>query len=139
MMQPRKVKWRKQHLPRVRSKVASRGNKLEFGEYGLKSLEFGRIFSNHIEAMRLAVVRGARKKAKFWIRIFPHRPFTKKPAEVRMGGGKGDVEGWYAFVVPGTVILEITGLPEEEAEEVLRVAASKLPVKTKIVKAGEIK
>jgi large subunit ribosomal protein L16 len=71
MMQPRKVKWRKQHLPRVRSKVASSGNKLEFGEYGLKSLEFGRIFSNQIEAMRVAVVRGAGKKAKFWIRIFP--------------------------------------------------------------------
>jgi len=106
---------------------------------GLKSLEFGRIFSNQIEAMRVAVVRGAGKKAKFWIRIFPHAPYTKKPAEVRMGGGKGDVEGWFAFVKPGTVILEITGISEEEAEEVLRVAASKLPVKTKIIKAGEVR
>ncbi len=137
MMQPRKVKWRKQHRPKLKG-IATRGNKLEFGDYGLKSLEYGRIFSNQIEAMRVAIVRGIGKKAKFWIRIFPHIPYTKKPAEVRMGGGKGDVEGWFAFVKPGTMIVEITGVGEEEAIEALRIAASKLPVKTKIVKAGEV-
>jgi len=137
MMQPKKVKWRKQHRPKLKG-IATRGNKLEFGEYGLKSLEYGRIFSNQIEAARVAIVREIGKKAKFWIRIFPHRPYTKKPAEVRMGGGKGDVEGWFAFVKPGTMLFEVTGVSEEDAIEALRIAASKLPVKTKIVKLGEV-
>ncbi len=137
MMQPKKVRWRKQHRPRLKG-IATSGNKLEFGDYGLKSLEYGRIFAKHIEAARVAIVREIGKKAKIWIRIFPHRPYTKKPAEVRMGGGKGDVDGWFAFVKPGTVLFEVTGVKEEEAVEALRTAASKLPVRTRIVKAGEV-
>ncbi len=132
LLQPRKTKYRKQQKGRVRGK-ASRGYTLEFGEYGLKVLEGGWLTARQIEAGRVAIVRTARKGAKIWIRVFPDKPITKKPLETRMGKGKGSVEGWVAVVKPGKIIYEIAGVPEEVAREALRLAASKLPFKCKIV------
>ncbi len=137
MMQPRRVRWRKQHRAKLKG-VATAGNQIEYGEYALKSMDRGRIFARQIEAARVAIVRAVGKKARLWIRIFPHRPYTKKPAEVRMGGGKGDVHAWYAVVKPGTILFEIAGAKEEDAIKALRTAASKLPVRTKIVSTKEV-
>ncbi len=136
LLQPRKTKYRKQQKGRVRGK-ASRGYTLEFGEYGLKVLEGGWLTAQQIEAGRVAIVRTARKGAKIWIRVFPDKPITKKPLETRMGKGKGSVEGWVAVVKPGKIVYEIAGVPEEVAREALRLAASKLPFKCKIVSREE--
>jgi large subunit ribosomal protein L16 len=137
LLQPRKTRYRKQQKGRVRGK-ASRGYTLAFGDYGLKVLEGGWLTAQQLEAGRVAIVRTARKGAKVWIRVFPDKPITKKPAETRMGKGKGPVEGWVAVVKPGTIIYEISGVPAEIAKEALRLAGSKLPFKCKIVSREEL-
>ncbi|AIH04231.1 MULTISPECIES: 50S ribosomal protein L16 [Thermodesulfobacterium] len=136
MLQPKKTKYRKQQKGRVRGKATS-GHTVEFGEYGLKVLEGGWLTARQIEAGRVAIVRVAKKGAKVWIRVFPDKPVTKKPAETRMGKGKGAVEEWVAVVKPGKIIYEIAGVPEEVAKEALRLAASKMPFKCKIVSREE--
>lgn len=136
LLQPKKTKYRKMHKGRVRG-VATSGTTLAFGEYGLKVLEGGWLTSQQIEAGRVAIVRVARKGVKIWIRVFPDKPITKKPAETRMGKGKGPVEGYVAVVKPGKVIYEISGVPEEVAKEALKLAASKMPFKCKIVSREE--
>ena len=136
LLQPRKTKYRKQQKGRVRGKATS-GYMREFGDYGLKVLEGGWLTAQQIEAGRVAIVRTAKKGAKIWIRVFPDKPITKKPAETRMGKGKGSVEGWVAVVKPGKIIYEISGVPEEVALEALRLAASKMPFKCKIVRREE--
>jgi len=137
LLQPKKTKHRKQQKGRVRGK-ASRGYTLAFGDYGLKVLEGGWLTSQQLEAGRVAIVRTARKGVKIWIRVFPDKPITKKPAETRMGKGKGPVEGWVAVVKPGTIIYEISGVAPEVAKEALRIAGSKLPFKCKIVSREEL-
>lgn len=132
MLMPRKVKWRKQHRGRMRG-AAQRGTALQYGEFGLQALEPAWITSNQIEAARIAMTRYMRRGGKVWITIFPHKPITKKPAEVRMGGGKGSPEFWVAVVKPGRVVFEVAGVAEEVAREALRLAAHKLPIKTKVV------
>ncbi|QER42907.1 50S ribosomal protein L16 [Thermodesulfobacterium sp. TA1] len=136
MLQPKKTKYRKQQKGRVRGKATS-GHTVEFGEYGLKVLEGGWLTARQIEAGRVAIVRVAKKGSKVWIRVFPDKPITKKPAETRMGKGKGAVEEWVAVVKPGKVIYEIAGVPEEVAKEALKMAASKMPFKCKIVSREE--
>ena len=132
-LMPKRTKYRKQQKGRVRGK-AMRGNKVTDGEYGIQSLELGFITSNQIEAARVAMTRYIKRGGKVWIKIFPDKPITKKPAETRMGKGKGAVEYWVAVVKPGRVMFEIAGVPEETAREALRLAANKLSVKTKFVK-----
>jgi large subunit ribosomal protein L16 len=129
MMQPKRTKYRKQFKGRNRG-VATRGNKVSFGEFGLKAVELGRITSRQIEAARRAMSRHIKRGGKIWIRIFPDKPVSKKPLEVRMGSGKGNVEYWVALVQPGRMMFEIEGVPEDLAREALRLAADKLPVKT---------
>ncbi len=129
MLQPKRTKYRKQQKGR-NTGLALRGNKVSFGEYGLKALDRGRITARQIEAARRAITRHVRRGGKLWIRIFPDKPITKKPLEVRMGKGKGSVEYWVAEVKPGTVLYEIEGIPEELAREAFRLAAAKLPVRT---------
>lgn len=131
-LMPKRVKYRKEQRGRTKGQ-ASRGNKLFYGEYGLKILEPGWITNNQIEAARIAITHYLKSKGKLWIRIFPDKPVTKKPAESRMGKGKGDVEGWVAPVLPGRIIFEIAGVPEDMAKEALRRASHKLPLKAKIV------
>ena len=132
-LMPKRTKYRKQQKGRVRGK-AMRGNKVTDGEYGIQSLELGFITSNQIEAARVAMTRYIKRGGKVWIKIFPDKPITKKPAETRMGKGKGAVEYWVAAVKPGRVMIEIAGVPEETAREALRLAANKLSVKCKFVK-----
>lgn len=132
MLMPRRVKYRKHHRGR-RKGVAYRGNTLQFGEMGLQAVQDGWITSNQIEAARVAMTRYMRRGGRVWITIFPHKPITKKPAEVRMGGGKGSPEYWVAVVKPGRIMFEIAGVPEEVGREALRLASHKLPVQTKIV------
>ncbi len=129
MLQPKRTKYRKQQKGR-NTGLAMRGNKVSFGEYGLKSLGRGRITARQIEAARRAITRHVRRGGKLWIRIFPDKPITRKPLEVRMGKGKGSVEYWVAEVKPGTMLYEIEGIPEDVAREAFRLAAAKLPVKT---------
>ncbi len=129
MMQPKRTKYRKQFKGRNRG-VATRGNKVSFGEYGLKAVELGRITSRQIEAARRAMSRHIKRGGKIWIRIFPDKPISRKPLEVRMGSGKGNVEYWVALVQPGRVMFEIEGVTEDLAREALRLAADKLPIKT---------
>lgn len=129
MMQPKRTKYRKQFKGRNRG-VATRGNKVSFGEYGLKAVELGRITSRQIEAARRAMSRHIKRGGKIWIRVFPDKPISKKPLEVRMGSGKGNVEYWVALVQPGRMMFEIEGVTEDLAREALRLAADKLPVKT---------
>ncbi len=133
---PKKVKYRKQQKGRMKGK-AYRGSEVAFGEYGLKALEPGWITSRQIEAARVAITRKVKKGAKVWIRIFPDKPVTRKPAETRMGKGKGNPEFWVAVVKPGRILYEMAGVPEDVAREALRLAANKLPVATKIVKREE--
>ncbi|MFW5853438.1 MAG: 50S ribosomal protein L16 [Patescibacteria group bacterium] len=133
---PKKVKYRKWQTGRTnpnKKRVESRGVSLGFGSFGLKAQTHGRIRSNQIEAARKTIARQMQKKGKLWIRIFPDRPFTTKPAEVGMGKGKGDLQGYEAEVLPGRIIFELDGLSEEVSREALRKAGAKLPVKTKIV------
>lgn len=129
MLQPKRTKYRKQFKGRNRG-VATRGNKVSFGEFGLKATEHGRITSRQIEAARRAMSRHVKRGGKIWIRIFPDKPISKKPLEVRMGSGKGNVEYWVALVQPGRMMFEIEGVSEDLAREALRLAADKLPVKT---------
>jgi len=132
MLQPKKTKFRKAHKGRIHGK-AKGGFELNFGEFGLKSLEPGRVTSRQIEAARRAMTRYIARGGRIWIRIFPDVPVSKKPAEVRMGKGKGTPEFWVARVKPGRVMYEITGVPEEKAREAMRLASMKLPVKTRFV------
>lgn len=129
MLQPKRTKYRKQFKGRNRG-VATRGNRVSFGEYGLKAVELGRITSRQIEAARRAMSRHVKRGGKIWIRIFPDKPISRKPLEVRMGSGKGNVEYWVALVQPGRVMFEIEGITEDLAREALTLAAAKLPVKT---------
>lgn len=133
MLMPKRVKYRKQMRGRMRG-MAHRGNTVNFGDYGLQALEPAWIDSRQIEACRRAVVRYVRRTGKVWIRIFPDKPVTAKPAETRMGKGKGSVEKWVAVVRPGRVMFEIKGVPEDQAREAMRLAAFKLPIKTRFVK-----
>ena len=132
-LMPKRTKYRKMQKGRLRGK-ATRGNNVTDGEYGLQSLELGFITSNQIEAARVAMTRYVKRGGKVWIKIFPDKPITKKPAETRMGKGKGAVEYWVAAVKPGRVMFEIADIPEETAREALRLAANKLSVKCKFVK-----
>ena len=132
-LMPKRTKYRKQQKGRNRGK-ATRGNKVVNGEFGLQSQEAGLITSNQIEAARVAMNRYIKRSGKVWITIFPDKPVTKKPADTRMGKGKGSVEYWVAVVKPGRVMFEIAGVPEETAKEALRLAANKLSVKCKFVK-----
>ncbi len=132
MLQPKRTKFRKQHKGRNNG-VAVRGSSVSFGDYGLKSVSRGRITARQIEAARRTISRHVKRQGKMWIRIFPDRPITKKPLEVRMGKGKGSVEFWVANVKPGTMMYEIQGVPEDLAREAFTLAAAKLPVKTTFV------
>lgn len=132
-LMPKRTKYRKQQKGRIRGKAA-RGNKVTDGEYGLQSLELGYITSNQIEAARVAMTRYVKRGGKVWIKIFPDKPITKKPAETRMGKGKGAVEYWVAAVKPGRVMFKMAGVAEDVAKEALRLAANKLSVKCKFVK-----
>ena len=127
MLMPKKVKHRKQHRGRRRG-TASGGFKLDFGDYGLQALESCWMSANQIEAARIAMTRHIKRGGKIWIRVFPDKPFTKKPAETRMGSGKGAPEGWVAVVKPGRVLFEMSGVTEELAREAMRLAAHKLPI-----------
>ena len=132
MLMPKKVKHRKQMKGRNRG-VAQRGAQISFGDFGLKSMEPGWITDRQIEAARIAMTRFIKRAGKVWIRMFPDKPITKKPAETRMGSGKGAPDHWVAVIKPGRVLYEIQGVPEEVAREAMRLAAQKLPVKTKFV------
>lgn len=133
MLMPKRVKHRKQHRGRRRGKAMS-GNVVSFGEYGLQALEACWMTANQIESARIAMNRYIRRQGKIWIRIFPDKPFTKKPAETRMGSGKGAPEGWVAVIKPGRVLFEMAGVSEEQAREAMRLASHKLPIETKFVK-----
>ncbi len=132
MLQPKRTKFRKQQKGRVKG-IAQRGHTLAFGNFGIKALEPGWITSRQIEAARIAMTRAMKREGRVWIRIFPDKPITKKPAEVRMGKGKGAPEYWVAVVKPGTILFESVGVPTELAQESLRLAAQKLPIKTKFI------
>src|SRR5436190_22040187 len=130
MLQPKRTKFRKQQKGRVKG-LATRGHEIAFGTFGIKSLEPGRITSRQIEAARISVTRAMKREGQVWIRIFPDKPITKKPAEVRMGKGKGAPEYWVAVVKPGTIMFEATGVDIATAKEAMRLAEGKLPMKTK--------
>ncbi|MBA3580965.1 MAG: 50S ribosomal protein L16 [Gammaproteobacteria bacterium] len=132
MLQPKRTKFRKQHKGRNRG-LAQAGNKVSFGEFGLKAVERGRITARQIEAARRAMTRHVKRGGKIWIRIFPDVPVTKKPLEVRMGSGKGNVEYWVAKIQPGFVLYEMEGVSEETAREAFKLAAAKLPIGTTFV------
>lgn len=132
MLSPRRTKFRKQHRGRMRG-MAQRGNTINFGDYAIQSTEPCWITSRQIEAARRAMTRYVRRGGKIWIRVFPDKPVTMRPAETRMGSGKGNPEFWVAVVKPGRIIFEIAGVPEETAREAMRLASFKLPFKTKIV------
>ena len=132
MLQPKKTKYRKMQKGRVKG-LATRGNEINFGSFAIKSLEPGWITSRQIEAARISVTRAMKREGQVWIRIFPDKPITKKPAEVRMGKGKGAPEYWVAVIKPGTILFEAEGISLETAQDALRLAAQKLPVKTKFI------
>jgi large subunit ribosomal protein L16 len=133
MLLPKKTKFRKVHRGRMRGN--SRGQtSVQYGDYGIKALERGWITNRQIEAARIAMTRKIKRGGKVWINIFPDKPYTKKPAETRMGSGKGTPEGWVAVVKPGRVMFELAGVPEPLAREAMRLAGQKLPVKSKVVK-----
>ena len=132
MLQPKKTKFRKQAKGRNRG-LATVGNKVSFGEYGLKAVTRGRITARQIEAARRTITRTVKRGGKLWIRVFPDKPVSRKPLEVRMGGGKGNVEYWVSLVQPGRILYEIEGVSEEMAREAFTLAAAKLPVKTTFV------
>jgi large subunit ribosomal protein L16 len=137
MLMPKRVKYRKQMRGRMKGR-ASRGTDITFGDYGIQALEPGWVTARQIEAARRALVRFMRRRGKVWIRIFPDKPVTKKPAETRMGKGKGSVDHWVAVVKPGRIMFEISGLDEDSAREAVRLASHKLSVKTKFVQRDEI-
>ncbi|MBC7186354.1 MAG: 50S ribosomal protein L16 [Calditrichaeota bacterium] len=136
MLMPKRTKWRKQQRGRMKG-IATRGATLTFGHYGLKALEPAWITQRQIEAARIAMTRHIKRGGRVWIRIFPDKPVTKKPAETRMGKGKGAPEYWVAVVKPGRVLFELEGVSEELAREALRLAAHKLPIRTKFVARAE--
>ncbi|MCQ2558199.1 MAG: 50S ribosomal protein L16 [Oscillospiraceae bacterium] len=135
MLMPKRVKYRRVQRGRMKGK-ATRGNVISYGEFGLQAVEPGWITSNQIEAARIAMTRYTKRGGQVWIKIFPDKPVTAKPAETRMGSGKGSPEYWVAVVKPGRVMFEIAGVSEEIAREALRLASHKLPIKTKIVMKG---
>jgi len=137
MLLPKRVKYRRVHRGRLKGK-AYRGNKVTYGEYGIMAMEPAWITSNQIEAARIAMTRYTKRGGQVWIKIFPDKPITEKPAETRMGSGKGSPEYWVAVVKPGRVLFEISGVPEETAREAMRLAGYKLPIKTKFVKREEL-
>ncbi|MGG4040282.1 50S ribosomal protein L16 [Bacillus smithii] len=137
MLMPKRVKYRREHRGKMRGR-AKGGTEVSFGEFGLQALESAWITNRQIEAARIAMTRYTKRGGKVWIKIFPHKPYTAKPLEVRMGSGKGAPEGWVAVVKPGKVMFEIAGVSEEVAREALRLASHKLPIKCKIVKREEI-
>lgn len=137
MLAPKRVKYRKQQKGRMRG-TAFRGSTLGFGDFGLKATECGYITSRQIEAARVAITRHVKRGGKVWIRIFPDKPVTKKPAETRMGKGKGSPEGWVAVIKPGRVLYEIQGVPEAVAREALGLASHKLPLATRFVSRQDI-
>lgn len=136
MLLPKRVKWRKQQRGRMTGK-ANKGNYIAYGEYGIEALEPAWITNRQIEAARIAMTRYIKRGGQVWIRIFPDKPITAKPAETRMGSGKGSPEGWVSVVKPGRIMFELAGVPEEIAREALRLAAHKLPIKTKFVKRAD--
>ncbi|MBS6105396.1 MULTISPECIES: 50S ribosomal protein L16 [Anaerococcus] len=137
MLMPKRVKYRRQHRGRMKGE-AQRGNQLAYGEYGLQALEPTWMTANQIEAARRAMTRYIKRGGQIWIKVFPDKPVSKKPAEVRMGSGKGAPEYWVAVVKPGRVLFEMSGVSEEVAREAMRLAAQKLPVKTKFIKRLEV-
>ena len=136
MLAPKRQKYRKQFRGSWK-RIALKGSDISFGTYGIKTLEHGWIKDREIEAVRLVLARATRKNGKFWIRIFPDKPFTKKPPEVTMGAGKGDVSHFVASVAPGRILFEIEGLPEQETKKVLHDVAAKLSVRTKLISKTE--
>ena len=136
MLSPKKVKYRKQQKGRMKG-AARRGCDLNFGEFGLQAVECGFLSAKQIEAARIAMTRHVKRGGKMWIRIFPDKPITKKPAEVRMGKGKGAPEGWVAVIRPGKILYEMEGVPRELAREAFRLAAHKLAVKTRFVERSD--
>lgn len=136
MLMPKRVKYRRVHRGRMKG-TAHKGNTITYGEYGLCALQPAWVTSNQIEAARIAMTRYIKRGGHVWIKIFPHKPVTEKPAETRMGSGKGSPEYWVAVVKPGRIMFEIAGVPEDQAKEALRLAAYKLPIKCKIVKNEE--
>jgi large subunit ribosomal protein L16 len=137
MLMPKRVKHRKVQKGRMKGR-AKGGTTVNFGEYGLQALEPAWITNRQIEAARIAMTRYIRRGGKVWINIFPHKPVTQKPLEVRMGSGKGNVEKWVAVVKPGKIMFELAGVPEELAREAMRLASHKLPIKTKFVKREDL-
>ena len=137
MLQPKKVKHRKQHKGRMKGK-SHRGNSLTFGDYGLQAVECSRVTARQIEAARIAMTRHVKRGGKVWIRIFPDKPVTKKPAETRMGKGKGNLEEWVAVVKPGRILYEMEGVSDKVARDALRLAAHKLPLATRFVQREEM-
>ncbi|KSU57432.1 50S ribosomal protein L16 [[Bacillus] enclensis] len=137
MLLPKRVKHRREHRGKMRGR-AKGGQEVAFGEYGLQATEASWITNRQIESARIAMTRYMKRGGKVWIKIFPHKPYTAKPLEVRMGSGKGAPEGWVAVVKPGKIMFEVAGVSEEVAREALRLAAHKLPVKCKFVKREEI-
>lgn len=136
MLIPKRVKFRRQHRGRMKGK-AQAGNQIVFGEYGLQAMEPAWVTNQQIEAARIAMTRHIKRGGKVWIKIFPDKPVTAKPAETRMGSGKGSPEYWVAVVKPGRIMFELAGVPEEVAREAMRLASHKLPIKTKFVKRVE--
>jgi len=137
MLSPKRVRWRKVQRGRMRGK-AYRGGEVSFGDFGLQSLECGWLTARQIEAGRIAMTRHVKRGGKVWIRVFPDKPITKRPAETRMGKGKGPPEGWVAPVKPGRIIFELEGVPREVAQEAMRLAGHKMPVKTRFVVRREV-
>jgi len=137
MLAPKKVKYRKKQKGKMRGK-AYRGSDLEFGAFGLQAMRCGFMTANQIEAGRVAITRHVKRSGKIWIRIFPDKPVTKKPAETRMGKGKGSPEGWVAVVKPGRILFEMEGIDEDVAREAIRLASQKMPFPCRFIKRGEV-
>jgi large subunit ribosomal protein L16 len=137
MLQPKRTKYRKQQKGRMRG-VARRGSDVSFGDFGLQAVECCYVTARQIEAGRMAIQRRVKRSGKLWIRIFPDKPVSKKPLEVRMGSGKGSVEGWVAVVRPGRILFEIAGVPEDVARDAFKLAAAKLPISTKFLIRGDL-
>lgn len=136
MLSPKRVKWRKQHKGKRRG-FAYRGGEISFGDFGMQAQGDAWLTARQIEAARIAISRSVKRGGKLWVRVFPHKPITKKPAEVRMGSGKGSPEYWAAVVKPGTMLFEINGVTREQAQEAFRLAGYKMPFKTKFVSREE--
>jgi len=137
MLQPKRTKFRKQQKGKNRG-LAWRGSDVSFGDFGLQATEGSYVTSRQIEACRMAIQRHVKRAGKLWIRVFPDKPITKKPLEVRMGSGKGGVEGWVAVVKPGKVMFELAGIPEADAREAFRLAGTKLPLAVRVLARGDL-